>query len=319
MTRLAVAAPTPRIVGMSAGTGIETAPVPPHENSRRAQRRRERGQARSKRRLSVVGVFGELLITAGVVVLLYIGWQLWFTEITVGHELKNEAAQQSELWNQQASSSPPPTAPVEVPTDVPTSDPDEGDAGDPATDAPPVSSVAFNPPVQEPPADATFFGSLIVPRWGAEYYRPIYEGTSVAEVLDRGRLGRYTNTSMPGAIGNFALAAHRMGRGGSLHHIHELQLGDAIYVETASGWYKYEFRNLEYVSPRGIGVLNPVPQAPEVPATERYITLTSCNPQYTSIERIIAYGVFDQFYPRDTSLPNNGAPDEIAATAGGGA
>ena len=66
-------------------------------------------------------------------------------------------------------------------------------------------------------------------------------------------------------------------------------------------------------------MLDVVPQAPETPATERYITLTSCNPQYTSRERIIAYGVFDRFYPRDPAAPNNGAPDEIAATVNGAA
>jgi len=252
-------------------------------------------------------LLGELLITAGVLVLLFIGWQLWFTEITVGNELKSEAAEQSQRWNEQAAADPTPSP---TPSDEPTGEP---------SDEPTEVPVAQNPPVEAPPADAEFLGSLIVPRWGADYYRPIYEGISVAKVLDRGRLGRYPSTSMPGAVGNFAIAAHRMGHGGSLHHINELQLGDHIYVETASGWYQYEFRNLEFVHPTGIGVLDPVPQSPETPATERYITLTSCNPQYTSRERIIAYGVFTQFFPRDANAANFGVPDEIAATVGGAA
>lgn len=287
---------------MSAGP--ETAPSVPQERAtRRARREHERRRARSGRRISIIGVFGELLITAGVLVLLFIGWQLWFTELTVGHELKGEAAQQSQEWNEHA---PPPSPP---PSDEPNEPADPGTA-DPA---------AYNPPVETAPGNAERFGLLIVPRWGADYYRPIAEGIGVADVLNKGELGHYPSTVMPGAVGNFAIAAHRMGHGGSLHHIHELQLGDHIYVETASGWYQYEFRNLEYVHPTGVGVLDPVPQSPETPATERYITLTSCNPMYTSNERIIAYGVFDRFYPRDTSAPNNGAPDEIAATVGGGA
>lgn len=281
----------------------DTAPSPgASPASRRARRETARRRARRGRGISVVGVVGELLITSGVLVLLFIGWQLWFTELTVGHDLRQEATAQSQEWNEQAAATPSPT-----PSDTPTPDP----TGDPA----PVAA----PPVETAPANAKRFGMLIVPRWGADYYRPIAEGIGVDDVLNKGELGHYPSTSMPGAVGNFAIAAHRMGHGGSLHHIHELQLGDHIYVETASGWYEYAFRNLEYVHPSGVGVLNAIPQAPETPTTERFITLTSCNPMYTSNERIIAYGMFVQFFPRDASAPNNGAPDEIAATVGGSA
>ena len=38
------------------------------------------------------------------------------------------------------------------------------------------------------------------------------------------------------------------------------------------------------------------------------MTLTSCNPIYTADERIIAYAVYDTWYPR-----SEGAPSEIAA------
>ena len=41
-----------------------------------------------RRRVSVVGVLGELLITAGVVVLLFLGWQLWFNDIIVSNDQK---------------------------------------------------------------------------------------------------------------------------------------------------------------------------------------------------------------------------------------
>lgn len=284
---------------MSAGP--DPAPsATPEGASRRALRAAERRRTRSGRGLAIVGVLGELLITAGVVVLLYIGWQLWFTEITVGHEQRVEATEQNREWNEQAAASPTPT-----PTPTPSDEPSE-----------PAAPVWIEPPVDPRPADAQRLGMLIVPRWGADYYRTIAEGIGMNEVLNRGRLGHYPSTSMPGEIGNFAIAAHRMGHGGSLHYIDELQLGDHIYVETASGWYQYQFRNLEYVRPSGVGVLEPVPQSPETPPTERYITLTSCNPEHTTHERIIAYGVFTQFFPRDAGAPNFGAPDEIAATVG---
>lgn len=280
----------------------EASAEPSEGTGRRADREARRRRARSRRGISIVGVLGELLITAGVVVLLFIGWQLWFTELTVGHEQRVEAAEQNREWNEQAAASPS-VAPTE-----PSDEPSE-----------PAEPGWVEPPVEQPPGESQRLGMLIVPRWGSDYYRTIAEGISMSEVLNRGKLGRYSSTAMPGAVGNFAIAAHRMGHGGSLHYIDELRLGDHIYVETASGWYQYEFRNLEYVRPTGVGVLDPVPQSPQTPATERYITLTSCNPEHTSHERIIAYGVLTQFYPRDASAENFGAPDEIAATVGGSA
>ena len=56
---------------------------------------------------------------------------------------------------------------------------------------------------------------------------------------------------------------------------------------------------------------------PDADPAERYITLTSCNPIISSIERIIAYGVYDGFFPRDPSKPASGAPQEIAETVSG--
>ncbi|MBN9140388.1 MAG: class E sortase [Micrococcales bacterium] len=255
-----------------------------------------RRSLRARRRVSVVGIIGELLITSGLVVLLFIGWQLWFYDGIVGNELQQQANAQSQRWNEQAAATPSPD-PSETP------DPDE-----PSTDA---------PPVQAAPANAQQFGMLVVPRWGADYYRPIAQGVGVYDVLNKGELGHYPSTQMPGEVGNFAIAAHRTTKGGSLHNIHELQLGDHIYVETAAGWYLYSFRNLEYVRASGVGVLDPVPQDPSTAPSERYITLTSCNPILTSVERIIAYGVYEGFFPRDASKPGFGAPQEIAATVTG--
>ena len=58
----------------------------------------------------------------------------------------------------------------------------------------------------------------------------------------------------------------------------------------------------------------PVPQSDGATPTDRLLTMTSCNPLFSSAERIIAYSVFDRFYPRA-----DGPPDEIAATVAGGA
>lgn len=253
----------------------------PPRSGRRALR-----NAKPRRRVSVVGVLGELLITAGALVLAFLGWQVWLGDIIVGGQLSDETQQQAAEWNADYSDVPP------------------SEAGDPGLTA--------DPPVAAAVGNAERFAHLIIPRFGGDYYRPIAEGIGTRDVLNKGNIGHYPTTQMPGAPGNFALASHRSSGGGNFHDIHQLLVGDHIYVETPDGWYQYEFRNLEYVRPTGVGVLNPVPQMEGMDATERYITLTTCNPFFSTAERLIAYGVFDQFYPRE-----GGVPAEIATNVTG--
>jgi len=241
-----------------------------------------------RKRVTVVGVFGEVLMTGGVVVLLFLGWQLWFNNVVSSNEQRSVADDLSEEW-----ATTPPTEAATA-TAGPTTAPDPGT---PAITAQPAANKAF--------------ANLIVPRLGNDFKRPIAEGVGT-EVLDSTKLGmgHYTNTQLPGEPGNFALASHRSAYGGAFHNIHELVVGDAIYVETADGWYKYIYRSMEYVRSSGVGVILPVPQDPSAAPTESIITLTTCNPFYSSAERIIAYGVFDSWYPRA-----GGPPPEIASIA----
>ena len=237
---------------------------------------------RQRKRLSVVGVLGEVLITAGVLVLLFLGWQQWLGDIIVGNQLYGQSVQQSQQWIKAAGP--------------------EKQQADPA--APPVITASL--------ANGKNFGILYVPRFGADYARPIAQGTSLA-VLNQGNLGHYPTTQMPGAVGNFMVASHRKAYGGDLEHINDLRVGDHIFVATADGWYQYSFRNLQYVVPTDVAVLDPVPDQPGLQPGDRMITLQSCNPFFSTAERIMAYGSFDTFYPIA-----GGPPAEIAATVKGG-
>ncbi|GHF21350.1 class E sortase [Pseudolysinimonas yzui] len=241
---------------------------------------------RPRRRISVAGVLGELLITAGALVLAFLGYQVWLADLIVGGQLNSEASELAEEWGVGYSDVPP------------------SEAGDP--------TQSEDPPVQTAPGNAIRFATLIIPRFGGDYNRPIAEGVGTTDVLNKGNIGHYPTTQMPGALGNFALASHRSSGGGNFRDLHQLRVGDHIYVETPDGWYQYSFRNLEYVRPSGVGVLNPVPQVTGAQATERYITLTTCNPFFSTAERIIAYGVYDSFYPRA-----GGVPAEIASNVTG--
>lgn len=250
-----------------------------------------------RQRATVVGVLGELFLTAGVLVLLFLGWQVWLNDIIVGAEQTAAADDLAEQWDSGEASTPTETpAATPAPTETP------------APDAIPVPVDPGEPVVAARPAASESFANLIIPRLGADYRRPIAEGVGL-DVLNNRKtgVGHYPETQMPGEVGNFAIAAHRTTYGASFHDINTLLVGDNIYVETVDGWYQYVYRGTEYVRPTGVGVLDPVPQVAGVASTDRIITMTSCHPYFSSAERIIAYGVFETWYPRA-----GGAPAEIA-------
>ena len=50
----------------------------------------------------MLGVFGELLITAGVLSLLFVAWQLWIGDVIIGAQHNAEAAALSQEWSDAA-------------------------------------------------------------------------------------------------------------------------------------------------------------------------------------------------------------------------
>lgn len=245
-------------------------------------RRSRRGARGDRRRLSVIGVIGDLLLTAGVVVLLFVVWQLWIGDAIIGAQFKDDANNLTEQW-----AADPPASPAPAVTPAP------GATG-PAT---------AEPPAMEQPGNGEVFGVLRVPRLGSDWQFKLAGGVSASVTLDPIGIGHYPDTSMPGQTGNFAIAGHRGSHGAPFADLPSLRIGDAVVVETQAGWYTYRFRNLEYVQPDGVGVLSPVPQTTEVEATDRFITMTTCSPRYGFSERAIAYGVFESFTPRTEAGP----------------
>ena len=232
----------------------------------------------------MAGILGELLITAGVLTLLYVGWQLWIGDLIYGAQRTAAGQELSEEWDQQYSA----PAPTESP-------------GTPSADE--AEPAPIEPIILPEPADGERFAVMRIPRFGAEYAWEMAGGVSRSRTLDPIGIGHYPGTPMPGAVGNFAVAAHRTTYGAPFNRIAELRINDAIVVETADGWYTYRFRTLEYVTPDEVEVLLPVPQVQDAPAGSRYITLTSCSPMFAMTERIVAYGVFESFTPRAAGPP----------------
>jgi sortase A len=255
----------------------EAADAPPRR-PRRGDRRR--GGGRRRPRVTVLGVIGDLLITAGVLVLLFIVWQQWFNDLVVAkqHEERASSISRSLGTAEQGVTKP------------------AGGWGDPE--------------VSPQPADTAVFGVMYVPRFGATYSVPLAGGTTTAGTLDTIGVGHYDDTQMPGAVGNFAVAGHRTTHGAPFNQIANLRLGDHIYIKTADGWYTYTFRNLEYVKPTQVSVLEPSPDDPGTTTDDRIMTMTSCNPMYSATERIVAFSTFDSWQPTKA-----GPPEAIAGIA----
>lgn len=247
--------------------------------------------SRARRRVSIVGVLGELLLTAGVVVALFIGWQYGIGDQIAAAQNRADAQALAEQWQE----APPARGPS---------------PSDPEPEAP------IAPVISPQPADGEVFGIMYVPRFGPDYAVRMGGGVSRERTLDTIGIGHYPGTQMPGEIGNFAVAAHRTGFGGApFYAIDELRVGDPIIVETADGWYTYTFRTLEYVRPTAVDVLAPVPQATPTGIGGRYLTMTSCSPRHTIAERIIAYALFDSFQPRADGPPA-GVPGSVVTDPG---
>jgi sortase A len=229
-------------------------------------------------RAAVRGV-GELLITLGLFLLLFVSWQLWWTDVEADQD--RQAITQSLRHEWTTSPDPRPHA-VQI------------DYGD--------------PPDLTAPAEGEAFGVVHIPRFGADYAVPVNEGVGLAKVLNHGVLGHYPGTAMPGEVGNFAMAGHRTTYGKPMNQIAELQVGDAVVVETADAWYTYRVSGTEVVTPDRVDVVAAVPGQPDAEPTERMLTLTACHPMYSARQRYIVHAVMDSWQPRDA-----GAPQALAA------
>lgn len=243
--------------------------------------------AKPRRRPTGVGVIGELLITAGVLVLLFLGWQVWWNSLVLAGQQTSAAGQQSQQWLKEAKA---PTTPVPSPTATP--------------------SLSDEPPVMQPVANYQPFAVIYIPRLGEGWKRIIRETVDEDQVLNSytAGVGHYPGTQMPGQVGNFAIAGHDTGYGNAFIDLSTLHLGDAIYVQTKDGWYTYRFRNFEYVQPNAVSVLLPVPRDPGATPVDRLMTITTCNPPYHAAERLVAYNTYSGYQPLSA-----GPPAEIAA------
>lgn len=252
---------------------MTTAAAPPRHS-------RGRGTSRTSNVVfGTVGVVGELLITAGVLLFAFLAWQLWWTDVE-GNRAQAQVVEQLG-W--------------ETPTPAPSAAETDDGIAEPRRDE--------EPPVIAEPSLTTTFATLQVPRWAGEPERPISQGIDRPTVLDVLGIGHYPGTAMPGDIGNFAIAGHRTTYGKPFNRIAELQVGDPLVVRTEDTWYVYRVTSTQIVTPQDVSVIAPVPDDPTAAATQRLITLTTCHPMFSARERYVVHGELDYWAPVADGTP----------------
>ncbi|MER5714203.1 class E sortase [Streptomyces sp. NPDC002132] len=218
--------------------------------SPRAPRRRGRGRI-----ALAVSVFGELLITAGLVLGLFVVYSLWWTNVLADRKADRQGDKVRDTWAR------PDTGPGAL------------DTGE---------GIGF---LHVPAMDN---GEVLVEKGTsskilndgvAGYYTDPVKAT----------------LPMTGKNGNFSLAAHRDGHGAKFHNIDKLDVGDPIVFETRDNWYVYKvYGVLPETSKYNVEVLGAVPEESGKKKAGKYITLTTCTPVYTSRYRYVVWGELER-------------------------
>jgi sortase A len=229
---------------------------------------------------SALSALGAILTGAGVLILLFVAYQLWGTGIQTAQAQRHLSAQFDELINHGESTSPattttpPTTAGVATTAGPPTSD-----STVPTVDST-ATSVAGLPSAQPLPQQGDAVARLEIPRM--DLNRIVVEGATAGD-LAKGP-GHFPETPLPGQLGNAAIAGHRTTHLHPFYDIDVLQPGDEIIVTTLNGRYVYAVTGTEVVSPDDYDAVIPTKDP-----TRATLTLVSCTPRYSSTNRIVVH------------------------------
>lgn len=261
---------------------------------------------------TVVRTFGELFITAGLVILLFVVYEVYWTDLISAGKQNQATSSLDTKWKDQDTVGGPQRA------------------------------------THYDLADGQGFAKIYVPALGADYHFTIVEGTTDAD-LDIGP-GHYVGSALPGQPGDFAVAGHRVGKGAPFNDLDLIGSCDAIVVETVTDWFVYRMLptsdevngwaagkgaqpqckgvaplggpyaglvGQETVLPSQGDVIAAVPHKAElqVPAGQEVslMTLTTCTPKFSASHRLILHAVLTNQYAKDPKNPDK-APPELKET-----
>ncbi|MGH2768372.1 MAG: class E sortase [Actinomycetota bacterium] len=202
-------------------------------------------------RSGALRAIGGTFVGLGVVILLFVGYQLVGTGFVTRARQGALAEELRASWSTASASSP--TAPA------------------------PSADTLAKPPVPEiPPPELGSGISLIeIPRIGLR--QVVVEGVGVEE-LKKGP-GHMPETPLPGRVGNVVISGHRTTYGAPFSRIDELSAGDEIRLTTEEGLHVYKVTGNKIVVPTDLSVVAPTEDA--------RLTLTTCHPRFSARRRLI--------------------------------
>lgn len=225
----------------------------------------------------MVGAVGRSLIFAGVVVLLFVAYQLWGTGLQHARAQDRLTDEFATLLDQVDRL---PTATTVVTTTTTTT------AETTTTTIDPELLALLAPSPGDPVA------RILMPTIGVDQI--VVSGVGVAD-LKLGP-GHFPWTPLPGQPGNVAIAGHRTTYGQPFHDLDLLQPGDPIVVETLQGSFTY--RVMAHPDDEGVEVGHFIvpPTAVEVldDVGDNRLTLSACHPKFSSRQRIIVTALLEE-------------------------
>ena len=159
-------------------------------------------ELKRKQRLNTgLDLIGKTLISAGLLLLLFVAYQLWGTGLA-------ESQAQNKLKSQFIAS-----------TTVAT----------PATDAPTTTTLP------RPPKKGDVVAQITIDKINVEKF--VIAGVGYKE-LEKGP-GLFASSPLPGQLGNVSIAGHRTTFGAPFGRVNELAKGDRIVMKTSRGEFVY--------------------------------------------------------------------------------
>ncbi|GAA2587717.1 hypothetical protein GCM10010304_34160 [Streptomyces roseoviolaceus] len=217
----------------------------------------------------IVRTVSELCITVGSVIVLFVVYVLFWTGVKADHVMDDQIDLLRKEWSK-------PRPPAD---------------GSPASPLRPAPYAKGKP-----------FAIMYIPRLGFTWNKPVLEGTAT-RTLKKG-LGHYADTAQLGQKGNFAVAGHRRTYGDPFKDFPRLRRGDAVVLTDGTTWFTYRIDKGPYKTvPSDIEVIDPVPRTSGYTRPGRYLTLTTCEPEWGHSHRLIVWAHLDSTQPVEAGKP----------------
>ena len=229
-----------------------------------------------------LGRLGSSLIVLGLLMFLFVGYQLWGTGI-------EEAQSQNSLENRFSEIAVTTTAPP--PTSI-----------SPSV-AEPAVTTTLAPPEPIVIKEGDPMAIIELPTIGVSKF--VVAGVETAD-LKKGP-GHYPGTPFPGELGNASIAGHRTTYGEPFRHLDDLNIGDPIIITDLLGRkFTYLVSNQQVVGASDSWVVATTDR------TKAVLTLTTCHPEFSAKQRLIISAELDVTQSDVATNPAAVYIDEVA-------